>query len=107
MTYGLDFRQRVTDYAKTHSKQETCQVFNISPNTLYEWEKQLSIEGHLNPKKRTPRARKLPLDKLEAYILAHPDAFLREIAEHFDCAIPSVWASLKKLNITYKKNDNL
>ena len=65
--------------------------------------------GHLEKQKRkpSPRPRKLPLEELEAYVNQHPDAFLREIAEHFNCSIPSVWVALKKLNITLKKEDNL
>ncbi|WP_369913294.1 hypothetical protein [Streptococcus merionis] len=41
----------------------------------------------------TPRNRKpdkLPLDQLEAYMTAHPDAFLREIADRFNCRPQSV-----------------
>ncbi len=107
-SYGIDFRKRVINYVEAgHSKKETCQLFGISTNTLYLWEKQLKELGHLERQKRKPSPRKLPLDKLEAFVNQHPDAFLREIAEHFDCSIPSVWAALKKLNITLKKDDNL
>ena len=49
--------------------------------------------------------RKIPLEELKAFVEAHPDAFLREIAAHFDCAVPSVWAALKQINITLKKDD--
>ncbi|MBF0788362.1 transposase, partial [Streptococcus sp. 19428wC2_LYSM12] len=45
--------------------------------------------------------------QLEAYVQQHPDAFLRELAEHFNCRISSVWAALKQLAITLKKDDNL
>lgn len=108
MTYGIDFRKRVISYVQSgHSKKETCDLFGISTNTLYLWEKQLAKEGHLQRKPRALSPRKLPLDHLEKYVQAHPDAFLREIAEHFNCSIPSVWAALKKLNITLKKDDNL
>lgn len=95
-SYGIDFRKRVINYVEAgHSKKETCQLFGISTNTLYLWEKQLKELGHLERQKRKPSPRKLPLDKLEAFVNQHPDAFLREIAEHFDCSIPSVWAALK------------
>ena len=107
-SYGIDFRKRVIEYvAAGHSKKETCGLFGISTNTLYLWEKQLKEVGHLEKQKRKPSPRKLPLEELEAYVNQHPDAFLREIAEYFNCSIHSVWASLKKLNITLKKDDNL
>ena len=40
---------------------------------------------------------------MKAFVEAHPDAFLREIAAHFDCAVPSVWAALKQIHVTLKK----
>ncbi|MBF0819891.1 transposase [Streptococcus acidominimus] len=108
MAYGIDFRKRVIAYKNSgHSKQETCKVFGISRNTLYLWEKQLETLGTLeiSPRKRKPF--KIPLDQLEAYVEAHPDAFLREIAEQFNCRPQSVWMALKKIGITLKKDNKL
>ena len=62
-------------------------------------------QGHLERKKRVVKRRKIPLDELKAFAEVHPDAFLREIAAHFDCAIPSVWAALKQIKVTLKKDD--
>ena len=62
-------------------------------------------QGYLERKKRVVKKRKIPLEELKAVVVAHPDAFLREIAAYFDCAVPSVWAALKQINITLKKND--
>lgn len=39
---------------------------------------------------------------MKAFVEAHPDAFLWEIAGHFDCAVPSVWAALKQMKVTLK-----
>ena len=60
-------------------------------------------QGHLERKKRVVKKRKIPLEELKAFVEAHTDAFLREIAVHFDCAVPSVWAALKQINVTLKK----
>ena len=62
-------------------------------------------QGHLERKKRVVKKRKIPLEELKAFVEAHPDAFLWEIAAHFDCAVPSVWAALKQINVTLKKDD--
>ncbi|MGT2783786.1 IS630 transposase-related protein [Streptococcus merionis] len=108
MTYELDFRKRVIAYVQEgHTKKETSKLFGISPNTLYLWEKQLRELNSLEcqPRKRKPF--KIPLEKLEQFVHQYPDAFLREIAEHFDCSVPSVWTALKKLDITLKKDDEL
>ena len=40
---------------------------------------------------------------IETFVEAHPDAFLREIVAHFDCAVPSVWVALKQIKVTLKK----
>ena len=60
-------------------------------------------QGHLERKKRVVKRRKIPLDELKAFAEVHPDAFLREIAAHFDYAVPSAWAALKQIKVTLKK----
>ncbi|WP_175880559.1 IS630 transposase-related protein [Streptococcus thalassemiae] len=57
-------------------------------------------QGHLERKKRVVKKRKIPLEELRAFVEAHPDAFLREIAARFDYAVPSVWAALKQMKVT-------
>ena len=57
-------------------------------------------QGHLERKKRVVKKRKPPLEELKSFVEAHPDAFLREITAHFDCAVPSVWAALKQIHVT-------
>ncbi|ACO17456.1 hypothetical protein RLB36_05150 [Streptococcus pneumoniae] len=37
-------------------------------------------QGNLERKKRVVKKRKIPLEELKAFVEAHPDAFLREIA---------------------------
>ena len=104
MAYGIDFRKRVLAYVEEgHTRQETAKLFNISTNTLYTWEKQQREQGHLERKKRVAKSRKIPLDQLKNFVEENPDAFLREIAEHFSCSIPSVWADLKQANLTLTK----
>ena len=60
-------------------------------------------QGHLERRKRVVKKRKITLEELKAFVEAHPDTFLREIAAHFDCAVPSVWAALKQIHVTLKK----
>ena len=62
-------------------------------------------QGHLERRKRVVKKRKIPLEELKAFVEAHPDTFLREIVAHFDCVVPSVWAALKQINVTLKKDD--
>ena len=60
-------------------------------------------QGHLERKKRVVKKRKISLEELKAFVEAHQDAFLREIAAHFDCAVPPVWVALKQIKVTLKK----
>ena len=104
MAYSTDFRQGALDYIKEgHSHVEAAKVFDVGVRTLFTWEKKLREQGHLERKKRVAKSRKIPLEELKTSVEAHPDAFLREIAAHFDCAVPSVWAALKQINVTLKK----
>ena len=62
-------------------------------------------QGYLERKKRVVKKRKIPLEELKSFVEAHPDAFLREFAVHFDCAVPSVWVALKQIHVALKKDD--
>ena len=106
MAYSTDFKQRALNYIKEgHSHVEASKVFDVGVRTLFTWEKKLREQGHLERKKRVVKKRKIPLEELKAFVESHPDAFLREIAAHFDCAVPSVWAALKQIKVTLKKDD--
>ncbi|TMR44451.1 transposase [Streptococcus pseudopneumoniae] len=108
MAYSTDFKQRALDYIKEgNSHVEAAKVFDVGVRTLFTWEKNLREQGHLERKKRVVKNRKIPLEELKSFVEAYPDAFLREIAAHFDCAVPSVWAALKQMKVTSKKDDEL
>ena len=62
-------------------------------------------QGHLERRKRVVKKRKITLEEMKAFVEVHPDTFLREIVAHFDCVVPSVWAALKQINVTLKKDD--
>ena len=62
-------------------------------------------QGYLERKKRVVKKRKITLEELKAFVEAHPDAFLREFAVQFDCAVPSVWVALKQIHVALKKDD--
>ena len=56
--------------------------------------------------KRRPRINnpyKIDNEALKAYIKSHPDAYLNEIATHFNVTESGVKKVLKRLNITQKK----
>jgi transposase len=67
------------------------------------WKSLLNETGSLAPKKRETPWRKIDPVKLKEYIEKNPDAYLREMAEAFNCRIYAVQKALKRLKITRKK----
>lgn len=103
--YSLDFRELVVSYVEEgHTQAETARQFKLHPDTVGRWIKLKKTTGSLRavPVPRSPH--KLPLEPLEKYVKKHPDAFLREIAEHFNCGKDAVARALKKLGFKRKKN---
>ena len=104
MGYDIKFKQRAIEYKEEgHSYKETCKTFKISEMTLARWIKK-EKEGKLGEVKiRVRKPKKIYPDKLVKYIEEHPDAYLVEIADEFNCTTTAVSKALKKLNITRKK----
>ena len=103
--YSLDLRKLVVAFVEEdHSQAEAARQFKLHPGTVSKWIKLKNTTGNLEviPVPRSPH--KLPLDALEEYVTEHPDAFLREIAAHFNCGKDAVARALKKLGFTRKKN---
>ena len=79
----------------------------MNPDTVERWIKLKKTTGGLKAVLVPRSPHKLPLDALEEYVKEHPDAFLREIAAHFNCGKDAVARALKKLGFTRKKTKNL
>jgi transposase len=104
MAYSIDYRKRAVEYYHEGNWQaEVKAAFKIHPSTLRDWEARY-MAGNLEPNYAKDRKkRKLPTDELISYVEENPDAFLKEIGEHFGCSHAAVHKALKKLNITLKK----
>ena len=104
MSYDIKFKQRAVEYQKEgHTYKETCKVFKISETTLTRWinkEKEGKL-GEVKIQFRKPK--KIHPEKLIKYIEEHPDAYLVEIAQEFNCSECAIRKALNKLNITRKK----
>ena len=106
MSYDIKFRQRALAYWKEgRSKKETARIFKVSADTLQRWKSQLAESGSLAPKKRRETWRKIEPARLAEYVSRHPDAYLKEIAQEFNCTDVAVLIALRRLKITRKKND--
>ena len=104
MAYSTDFKQRALDYIKEgHSHVEAAKVFDVDVRTLFTWEKKLREQGILRAEKASRQKAENPFRGIESLCRGSSRRFLGEIAAHFDCAVPSVWAALKQIKVTLKK----
>ena len=103
MAYSLDLRKKVMAYRKNNSLQATRETFNISITTIMDWEELLRTTGSLSKRPLTRGFKKIDPEKLAQYIIEKPDAYLREMADHFGCTVWAVSQALDKQKITLKK----
>ena len=107
MSYDEKYRKRTLEYRQEgHTLEQTSKVFKVAIITIRKWEKQLREEGNLKKHAVKRPFRKIDPDKLREHIKSHPDDYLREIAEVFNCSESGIRKALKKLKITRKKKDH-
>ena len=107
MSYDEKYRKRTLEYRQEgHTLEQTSKVFKVAIITIRKWEKQLREEGNLKKHAVKRPFRKIDPDKLREHIKFHPDDYLREIAEVFNCSESGIRKALKKLKITRKKKDH-
>jgi transposase len=106
MAYDEKFREKAVIYKDNgHSFKELKEIFGISSSTYYKWKENKKTSGYyVLPKTgKVKRKRKIDPERLKTLIAEKPDAYLRELAEEFDCSITAINNRLKQLKITYKK----
>ncbi|MDO5650782.1 MAG: IS630 transposase-related protein [Moraxella sp.] len=88
MAHSIEIRQKAMDYlARCNSVTKVATAFGISRNTLYQWIKIQEATGSLAHSSGGYRNSKIDKEQLKAYIEQHPDAYLYEIAQRFDCTV--------------------
>jgi transposase len=104
MAYSIDLRSRVIDFIREgYTQEETGAIFNVGVSTIKRWLALLSETGNLEKRPLNRSASIYDSEKLKAYIEENPDAFLREIAEHFGGSITGAFYALEREKLTYKK----
>lgn len=105
MRYSIDLRKKVMNFLdKGHTIKATSEMFEVGTTTIKEWKKLRAETGGLEHRPHKRKSSKICSDRLVAYINEHPDSFLIEIAEVFNCTPQAVFYALKRLGITRKKN---
>ena len=104
MSYTTQYRKRTIEYREEgHTLEETSRVFKVSISTIRDWEKRLKESGSLEKSELNRPQKKVDLQRLEAYVQRHPDAYQTEIAQEFNCSPRAIRKAFKKLHITRKK----
>ena len=104
MAYSADLRNKALNYyEQCKNISQTAATFNLSRNTLYLWIHLKKQTGSLKHQVTGLNAVKLDRQKLAQYVGQHPDAYLHEIAKHFDCTAAAVYYALKQMGMTRKK----
>ena len=111
--YPIELRRRVLCAIDkgTGTQNEIAAMFEVSTFWICKLLRQRREDGDIAPKPqnqgRKPAFFGENLQKLDAFVTAHPDATLEEIKEHFsgtvDCSIVAIHATLKRLGWNYKK----
>lgn len=106
MAYDEKYRAQAVSYKDSgHTFKQLKEIFKITSFTYYEWKKNKETTGfYVRPKiGKATRKRKINPEELKLAIEEKPDAYLRELAEKFNCSINAIHKRLKQLKITYKK----
>ena len=104
MSYSEDYRKRTIEYREEgHTLEETHGVFKVSISTIRAWEKQWKEKGTLAPAPVVRGYKKIEPQRLKTYVLEHPDAYLKEIAQEFNCCETAIRKAFARLGITRKK----
>lgn len=96
----IDNKEIVSDVAKR---------FKITRQTIYNWQqKRRENIPYVN---KAGRKRgfcpKIDEEKLRALVEEHPDMYGDELATYFNCGTSSIYAALKRMDLTKKKVRNL
>ena len=103
MAYSKDYRERAVAYKQEgHTFKQLREAFGIPSETYYDWKEKLA-SGYYRTKVKQERKRKIDKEALKQAVAEKPDAYLKELAEPFNCTATAVFYALEKINMTRKK----
>ena len=105
MSHSKDLRERAVKYVEQGgSIKDACQIFEVSRSSFQRWRVKKNKTGSVAASPRIKSPYKIDNEHLKVYINEHPDAYLNEIASHFNVTTPCISIALKRLKITRKKS---
>ena len=103
MAYSIDYKERAVAYKQEgHTFKQLREAFGIPSETYYDWKEKLG-NGYYQTKVKQERKRKIDKEALKRAAAEKPDAYLKELAEPFNCTAAAVFYALENLNMTRKK----
>jgi transposase len=106
MAYSTDTRVMVLSYlSKGHTYEEAHKELVISVTTIKSWKRLMNETGSLSKRPLERSAKKFHSEALLSYISEHPDATLKEVAEHFSGSTSGAFDALLREGITFKKKN--
>jgi len=105
MAYSRDLREKVMEYiASGQTQEKASEVFGVSVSAIKEWKTLYAETGSLEKRNIPRKPRKYTSEKMAKILVKQPDAYLSEIAAHFENgSITGVAKALRRMNITLKK----
>ena len=83
--YSMDYRLRAVAYKdEGHTFKELRAALRIPAETYYQWREKLE-DGYYDTKTICERKRKIDKEGLKRAVAKKPDAYLRELADEFNC----------------------
>ncbi len=102
MAYSIESRRRILKMKEQCylTYEETARRFGIGVATLVPWNRRLE------PKQNSDRPSiKIDMEALARDVEKHPDSYQYERAKRFSVSQSGIARALKRLNISYKRND--
>jgi transposase len=105
MSHSKDLRHKALAFVNNTGAtiESACKIFEISRSSFQRWRSRLKDTGSLQKTSRTKVPYKIDNDKLKEFIKNKPDAYLDEIASHFQVTPAAISIAFKRLKITRKK----
>lgn len=105
MSYSTDLREKVLNFIEQGGLvTEACEIFEVSRSSIQRWRLKKRLLGRPITKPRKVGSYKINDSALRVYIKANPEAYLSEIATHFDVTVSGIFRALNRLKITRKKS---
>ena len=104
MAYSEDLREKVLEqYDICKNKSQVAMMFRIHRDTIRKWIDLREETGELKHRAGGVRSERVNKEELRKYIEEHPDQYLHEIAEEFNCSPAWICELIKKMKLTKKK----